>query len=242
MRVSFSEPSAQLGAATDGAAFEGIHAPGGIASLFGVGLSNATEAATSLPLPKQLGGVRVIVDGIECALFFVSPNQINFQFPSRVSAGAFTDVYVLKDGELSDPVTARYRVAAPQIFVDPNTMLPVVTHADGALVTPDNPVRGGEAIVVYFTGIGFVSSMPADGDPATGNPLSQTLFRAAATLGGAETTVLFAGLTPGFVGLAQANLLLPAELPEGGALDLALRIETSVSAYASKIVSLPAAQ
>ncbi|MCB1018856.1 MAG: M36 family metallopeptidase [Acidobacteria bacterium] len=241
LRVSFSAPSAQPGAATDGAAFETFSAPGGIASLFGEGLANMTASATSLPLPTELGGVRVLVDGLECALFFVSPGQINFQFPARVSPGSFADLFVIKDGELSDPIFVRYRAAAPQVFVDPTTMLPVVTHADGSLVTPENPVRGGEAIVAYFTGIGFVSNMPADGNVATGDPLSQTLYRAAATLGGAETTVLFAGLTPGFVGLAQANLLLPAELPAGATLELALRIETSVTAYAAKVVSLPAA-
>ena len=99
LRVSFTAPDVEPAAATDGAAFQLTNAPGGIASLFGVGLSDTTESATSLPLPKQLGGVRVIVGGIEAALFFVSPGQINFQFPANISPGLSAPLYVLKNGD-----------------------------------------------------------------------------------------------------------------------------------------------
>ena len=87
LQVSTAAPDIQLGAATDGAAFQLVNAPGGIASLFGVNMTDVTESATALPLPKELGGVRVIVDGLEAALFFVSPGQINFQFPSDSFGG-----------------------------------------------------------------------------------------------------------------------------------------------------------
>jgi uncharacterized protein (TIGR03437 family) len=36
-----------------------------------------------------------------------------------------------------------------------------------------------------------------------------------ATIGGRPATVQFLGLTPGFVGLAQANLIVPAGLENG---------------------------
>jgi uncharacterized protein (TIGR03437 family) len=44
--------------------------------------------------------------------------------------------------------------------------------------------------------------------------LSRAALPHSATIGGAEVQVLFLGLTPGFVGLAQANLVVP-ELPPG---------------------------
>jgi uncharacterized protein (TIGR03437 family) len=40
------------------------------------------------------------------------------------------------------------------------------------------------------------------------------------TVGEAEATVLFAGLTPGFVGLLQINVQLPESLPAGDELEL----------------------
>jgi uncharacterized protein (TIGR03437 family) len=241
LEVSLTAPSAQPGAVTDGAAFLPAAAPGGIASLFGQGLSEVTEQATSLPLPKELGGVRVIVGGIETALFFVSPTQINFLYPGALTIGSSARVYVLRNGELSDSIRASQRLAAPQIFVNPSARLPIIAHADGSLVTAENPLRPGETIVVYFTGIGLVSSMPPDGEAASASPLSQTLLRASATLGGQSLTVLFAGLTPGFVGLAQANLTLPATLAAGATLPLVLSLETDFLAFRSAAVDAPVA-
>jgi uncharacterized protein (TIGR03437 family) len=54
-----------------------------------------------------------------------------------------------------------------------------------------------------------------------------------------DVTVLFAGLTPGLVGLSQANLVLPDELPEGPTLPLILGVDTGLFVYASAPVELP---
>jgi uncharacterized protein (TIGR03437 family) len=45
-----------------------------------------------------------------------------------------------------------------------------------------------------------------------------------ATIGGASSEVLFAGATPGFVGLDQVNLRLPRSLAGRGAVDIELRV------------------
>ena len=55
---------------------------GSIASIFGTNLAASTKAAQTVPLPRQLGGTAVSVDGIAAPLFYVSPTQINFQIPS----------------------------------------------------------------------------------------------------------------------------------------------------------------
>ena len=95
--------------------------------------------------------------------------------------------------------------------------------------------------MVYFTGIGFVNDTPPDGEAATAQPLSRTLFNPRATLGGTNLTVLFAGLTPGLVGLSQANLILPDTLPPGSTLPLVLIIDTGFSLYSSAPVDLSVA-
>jgi len=53
--------------------------------------------------------------------------------------------------------------------------------------------------------------------------------------------VLFAGLSPGFVGLAQANLVLPATLPAGPTLPLVLTFDTGFTVHDSLPVDLPVA-
>ncbi len=238
LRVALSAPNIELGAATDGAAFQLVNAPGGIASLFGLNMADGTAGVTALPLPKELGGVRVIVDGEEAALFFVSPGQINFQFPTLASVGT-VDLFLYRNGELSTPLAVTAQLASPQVFVNPDTMLPILQHVDGSPVTPENPVRPGQAVIVYFTGIGLVNDPPGDGQPAAANPLSSTILLPRATLGGADVMVFFAGLSPGFVGLAQANLVLPAELPAGSTLPLVLIIDTGFSHFESVPVEIP---
>src|SRR5262249_22078591 len=63
-----------------------------IVSAFGVGLSAETAVANTLPLPTQLAGTSVKVKdnaGVErlSPLFFVSPNQINYEMPPGTAAG-----------------------------------------------------------------------------------------------------------------------------------------------------------
>ncbi|MFO0367309.1 MAG: hypothetical protein ACK55F_21825, partial [Acidobacteriota bacterium] len=54
--------------------------------------------------------------------------------------------------------------------------------------------------------------------------LLRALAPPAATIGGRPANVLFLGLTPGFVGLAQANLEIPADSPAGAAVELTLSL------------------
>ena len=48
-------------------------------------------------------------------------------------------------------------------------------------------------------------------------PLSRTTLPASATIGGKDTAIQYSGLTPGYAGLAQVNLVVP-DLPAGEAL------------------------
>jgi uncharacterized protein (TIGR03437 family) len=64
-------------------------------------------------------------------------------------------------------------------------------------------------IVVYLTGIGSLTTTPLDGAGAPVSPLARATLSATATIGGADAPIQFLGLTPYFVGLAQANLQVP---------------------------------
>ena len=223
INLSSTASAIELNAATDAAGFEGFLAAGGIGTLFGSGFTDQTLEAGTLPLPTTLGGVQVFVNSIPAALFFVSPTQINFQTPSGAIFNV--DIVVVNGSEISGAVRSEVRPQFPRMFAfvaSDGVASPVVTHADGSVVTPENPARPGEILVGYLTGAA-VTPQPADGEAAQADPLSLTADTAAVTIGGAEATTLFSGATPGFVGLIQVNFQLPEQLPPGSRLLLVIR-------------------
>lgn len=74
------------GSRLDGGSDASFLPPGTFASMFGEGFSEQELVATSDDgsLPKELGGVRVYVNGIQAPISSVSPNQINFQVPWEI--------------------------------------------------------------------------------------------------------------------------------------------------------------
>ncbi|MDZ4802530.1 MAG: hypothetical protein SGI92_30595 [Bryobacteraceae bacterium] len=98
---------------------------GGLATMYGSGLSSSTASARAVPLPKVLGGVELLI----CAgvmfpdrpcpaapLLYVSPDQINFQIP--VDAPAFdANMYLRQNGTTSGPfrLSTIYN-SAPTVF------------------------------------------------------------------------------------------------------------------------------
>ena len=71
-------------------------------------------------------------------------------------------------------------------------------------------------MIVYLTGSGAVDPAVATGEGAPGEePLARVTLPATATIGGREAGILFLGLSPGYAGLTQANLIVPATAPVG---------------------------
>ena len=78
-------------------------------------------------------------------------------------------------------------------------------------------------VTIYVTGGGSASPPVDTGRPAPlPPPLHNLVSNIAATVGSADAVVEFAGLAPGFVGLTQVNVRIPAAAPAGEA--VALRV------------------
>ena len=184
-----------VGGIVDGAGFSLAPAPGGIFSIFGRNLASGLVTASTTPLPLELGGVRVEVNGVAAPLYFVSPGQINAQMPYETAAGAAT----VRVGGISSEVMVA--AAAPAIFA---------------------AVRQGEVAVAYVTGLGPVSPAVATGSAAGFDVLSSSVATVTAAVGGVAAEVQFAGLAPGFIGLGQVNVVIPA-----GVSDLTLVLEAN---------------
>ena len=71
---------------------------------------------------------------------------------------------------------------------------------------PGKPAKAGDAVVIYCAGLGAVV---AEGVAAPVPP-ARTNSAATVTIAGRPAQVLFAGLSPGFAGLYQVNVLVPA--------------------------------
>ena len=65
--------------------------------------------------------------------------------------------------------------------------------------------------------------MGAD-QPAPSSPLAQTTNTVTATIGGVNAPVIFAGLTPGTVGLYQVNVQVPTGIQAGNAVPVVITI------------------
>lgn len=94
----------------------------------------------------------------------------------------------------------------------------IVAHADGTLVSANNPAKAGEEVVVYAVGLGQTSPASVTGQRARKSAPTQESFSldfnfrsnamASKPLPNAPRPI-YSGSTEGFVGLYQVNLIIP---------------------------------
>lgn len=222
-------PLADFGGVVDAASFDAPVAGGALVSLFGSQLATGVAQATSIPLPTTLSNTSVLVNDAPAPLVFVSPGQINFQMPWNVSGTAV--VRVERQGQRGNTVSTVIARRAPGIFGLPGTTYGIAVNAsrgDGNVVfaLPDIPAfagipkaaaRPGDVLVLYASGAGPVNPEVATGAASGGDPPSAVTDPPRIAFGrgiaGPYADPLFVGLTPGFVGLYQINVQVPAGLP-----------------------------
>lgn len=210
--ISAAMAQPTVGGVTNAADYSFTVAPGSIATIFGSGFAASQAWATTLPLQTGLNGVSVTVNGRLAPLFYVSPTQINFQVPYETAAGT-AQVAVSTGGKTSNALQTPIALTALGIF-QYGAGLGVIQNQDYTLNTSTNPAPSGSVIIVYLTGIGLTDHAVANGSVAPSSPLARPTGQPTATIGDAAAQVQFLGLTPGSVGLAQANIQIPS-LPSG---------------------------
>jgi uncharacterized protein (TIGR03437 family) len=209
-----SRPTIAAGAIVSAASFTAPVAPGGLFSIFGRNLATSATSSLDVPWPTKLAGTSLKVNGIDAPLYFVSDKQINAQLPFETPAGSAL-VSVTNSLGASDSVIVNVVPAAIGIFVYPGTNRAIAQNQDFTLNSLTNPESAGRVVVVYLTGQGAVSPAVPTGQPAPLDVLSMASQPFSATIGGMDAPVLFLGLVPGYIGLAQANILIPSGAPTG---------------------------
>jgi uncharacterized protein (TIGR03437 family) len=199
-------------------------APDEFISLFGYALVDSTAPAETVPLPDTLAGASVaIADSTgttrPAGLSYASPGQVNLLIPSGTASGPAS--LMLKHGStgvFSLPLIVS-RVA-PGIFTataDGHGQAAaqlVRVHGDGSQTLENllGPITLGADrayLVLYATGLRNRASNA----------------NVTCTIGGAVLTPDYAGPQPGFPGLDQVNVLLPAKLAGAGVVDIVLTVD-----------------
>lgn len=194
---------------------------GSAATAFLAGLYDASgiAGAGAVPLPREIEGVRVLVDGEPAPLFGIANSngleQVNFQAPFSLAGNTSAVVRVVREGVFDAEVRVPVLAQQPGVFTLDGVHAVVVRHADNTLISQANPLRAGEYAYFYAAGLGAVSNAPGDGEAGPGEPLAVALASPEVAIGGVPCEVTFAGLAPGLVGVYQVNIRLGRGTPSG---------------------------
>ncbi|MCZ6491842.1 MAG: hypothetical protein O7A06_15105 [Acidobacteria bacterium] len=193
----------------------GAIAPGTIVAIFGTDLASSTQLAPAVPLPTLLLETSVTFNSIPAPLYFVSPTQINAQVPFDVPTGTVS--VEVNNGAATATQSITVAAVSPGIFTlnTQGTGFGAILHADTfELITNGNPTQSGEFLSIFCTGLGLLNSPVTSGDiPSV--PPPETLNQPQVEIAGIPAQVSYSGLAPGFVGLYQVNVEVPAGVPPG---------------------------
>ncbi len=229
---TIARPDGFPGGLVNGADYSNRLAAGSFAALFGSGLASSTFPATSLPLPKTLASVSVLVNGFAAPLYYLSPNQINLQLPWELEGATELQVVVRSIGISAPPLQLSLSPVAPALLSADGTGTgqgAILVAGTSQLAGPSRPVKRTEAVAIYCTGLGPVTAAPASGSAAPLDSLAHTLDAPSVKFGGVAGTVLYSGLAPGLVGVYQVNVQLPPDAPTGTAVPVVLTMPGGAS-------------
>ena len=123
------------------------------------------------------------------------------------------NVAVFVNGGSSNTAAVAVGTSAPGLFYLPSGAAIVQNAPSYTLNGASNPAPAGSTIVAYLTGSGPVSPAAKDGTPTS--VLTNATSVVTAKIGSADASVSFTGLTPGFIGLVQMNIVVPSGLTPG---------------------------
>jgi uncharacterized protein (TIGR03437 family) len=164
------------------------------------------------------------IGGADAPLFYSSDGQINAQIPFELASNARHQAVVKtqKPGgqSITVPETITLAAVRPGIFStnQQGNGQGAILNTRGALVDAGAAAAASDVVQVFATGLGATNPSVASGQLAPGaEPLARVTAEVTAEIGGKPARVFFAGLAPGFVGLYQVNVEIPAGVAPGAA-------------------------
>jgi uncharacterized protein (TIGR03437 family) len=234
-------PSVSEGGVVNNASFA-LHPapipPGTIIAIFGSNLTqdNVIVDDTFLvdgKITTTLGGASVKFNGIAAPMLRAFPSQLVAQMPTEITSVGTAAIEATVSGQTSASVTFNTDALAPGIFAvnaqgtgqgavlisNTTTLVAPAGSIPGRTSRPANP---GEFITIFCTGLGQVTPPVATGQlaPGTHNTVASTTV----SIGGITTNAAFSGLAPGFAGLYQVDVQVPAAVAPGSAVPLVITV------------------
>jgi uncharacterized protein (TIGR03437 family) len=209
----------------NGASFQPGLVSGSWATIQGTNLSTKTDTWDNFivdgKLPTVVDGVSATIGLAPAYIYYISPGQINLIVPPDLNPGP-VQVTVTNSAGTSAAFTATVGSAAPAFFLWPNNQV-VATRQDFTYAVANGtfagtttvPAKPGDVIILWGTGFG--STIPA-APPGLEIPSGTTYSTAKAptvTIDKVSATVYGAALAPGFAGLYQVAIQVPASLGDG---------------------------
>jgi uncharacterized protein (TIGR03437 family) len=235
MPLTVSQASGLLlittGGAVSSANFTAPVVPGSISAIFGNFPLASPISVNAFPIPTSLGGLSFQFGSASpVPLFYANLGQVNGQVPWELAGQTQTSLTATINGQTSVQAVS-LATYAPGIFTvnSEGTGQGSIQDASYRLISSTNPTTAGAVIQIYCTGLGPVTNQPATGMPASVNTLAYTTTMPTVTIGGVSSTVQFAGLTPGEVGLYQVNAQVPQGTPKGSSVPVTISIGGVVS-------------
>jgi uncharacterized protein (TIGR03437 family) len=221
--VAVSPAILPTGGLLNGASFQTGIVPGSWITIKGTNLSAVTDtwanAIVNGKLPTSLDNVKVSVGGEPAYISYVSPTQINAVAP-KVATGPVS-VAVTNSIGTSSPISTVVQPAQPAFFLWPGNYAVATTQdyslavKNGTFSVTTTPAKPGEVIILWGTGFGPTSPSAPAGVEVPSSTTYNTATSVTVTVGGTAATVYGAALAPGYAGLYQVAIQIPASLANG---------------------------
>jgi uncharacterized protein (TIGR03437 family) len=169
-------------------------APGDLVLLKGSGLASGTASSTAGSLKEQLAGTSVLIGGRLASLLYADTGQVIGLVPPDVPVNTSQQLLIERDNALGTLVPVIIAPTHPSVLTrDGSGQGQGLIYKGGSLADSSNPVKAGDTIVIYCTGLGATDANGA----ATNAPT--------VSLGGQVAQITYAGVA------------LPAGYPQSGA-------------------------
>ena len=219
-----------------------VIAPGTWIEIYGSGLAPDTRSWAAsdfngIAAPTDLDHVEVTINGEKAFVGYIqsNPGQINVQVPSDIPTGGKVNVVVINNGVSSAPYGVTVNGVEPGLLAPPSFVVNGKQYItallpDGTYVAPtgaiagakSRPAKPGETITLY--GIGFGLVIPPSPAGFIAPPSTKlALFPLQITFGQTPAVITYEGLAPGYVGLYQFNVVVPA-VPDNDLVPLTLNL------------------